>query len=67
MLELRRLPRWMAPHRDFGDISMAGCSLSGWVGVLVFVFFRQFNAIGPVCLYICSTSWPRGYPGFSGV
>ena len=24
------------------------------------VFFRQFNAIGPLFLFICSTSWPRG-------
>ena len=27
------------------------------------VFFRQFNAIGPLFLLICSTSWPTNFLG----
>ena len=25
------------------------------------VFFRQFNTIGPLFLFICSTSWPTNF------
>ena len=42
---LGRLPRAMAPHGHFGDISMVGCSLSGWVGaVLCWLFVFQPNS-----------------------
>ena len=30
--QLGRLPREMAQHGNFGDTSMAACSLSSWVG-----------------------------------
>ena len=36
-------PREMAQHGNFGDTSMAVCSLSGWVGVSLHYFPSSFS------------------------